>query len=250
MVHTFELSKRFSRDTFNEIIRSLKLRYYRYYWFTTAYSDKGFAAIRLYKFKRKEIKTEVQEDLSDEEPDVPDIEDFLAEIPNDESSNDSDSKANTNTYNADLSYFYYKGKSLNINIYHKQTELEKRQLECDPDTDYNFLRIEVQVKKSKLNTLVSKFGLKGRELQYLVTPEIERYVLEYYVSKLTGKGIYVTYDRAMNIIDNSGYTKSKKVRLKKVIEAVAKKHGIAKVLEQIEKGTITDLGTLQLSKGI
>lgn len=28
MVHTFELSKRFSRDTFNEIIRSLKLRYY------------------------------------------------------------------------------------------------------------------------------------------------------------------------------------------------------------------------------
>ena len=74
--------------------------------------------------------------------------------------------------------------------------------------------------------------------------------MEYYVSKLTGKGIYVTYDRAMNIIDNSGYTKSKKVRLKKVIEAVAKKHGIAKVLEQIEKGTITDLGTLQLSKGI
>ena len=188
--------------------------------------------------------------LSDEEPDVPDIEDFLAEIPNDESSDDSDCKANIKTYNSDLSYIYYKGKSLNINIYHKQTELEKRQLECDPDTDYNFLRIEVQVKKSKLNTLVSKFGLKGRELQYLVTPEIERYILEYYVSKLTGKGIYVTYDRAMNIIDNSGYTKSKKVRLKKVIEAVAKKHGIAKVLEQIEKGTITDLGTLQLSKGI
>ena len=395
MVHTFELSKVISRDTFNEIIRSLKLRYYRYYWFTTAYSDKGFAAIRLYKFKRKEIKTEVQEDndfthyymislsintanmfsgyqdphipqsilsftpdyvraiyrkifelipcleiypercfdecwkdvedctiendeawlnrkkrlneqwlelnsfkaaridftfdlytmnqqylklidkgyslrtgsfernyygndepdisenkitLSDEEPDVPDIEDFLAEIPNDESSDDSDSKANIKTYNSDLSYIYYKGKSLNINIYHKQTELEKRQLECDPNTDYNFLRIEVQVKKSKLNTLVSKFGIKGRELQYLVTPEIERYILEYYVSKLTGKGIYVTYDYAMKIIDNSSYTKNKKVRLKKVIEAVAKKHGIAKVLEQIEKGTITDLGTLQTVK--
>ena len=83
-----------------------------------------------------------------------------------------------------------------------------------------------------------------------MTPEIERYVLEYYVSKLTGKGIYVTYDHAMKIIDNSGYTKSKKVRLKKVIEAVAKKHGIAKVLEQIEKGTITDLGTPQTVKGI
>ena len=98
----------------------------------------------------------------------------------DESSNDSDSKANTTTYNSDLSYIYYKGKSLNINIYHKQTELEKRQLECDLNIDYNFLRIKVQVKKSKLNTLVSKFGLKGKELQYLVTPEVERYVLEYY----------------------------------------------------------------------
>ena len=66
--------------------------------------------------------------ISDEEPDMPDIEDFLAEISSDESSNDSDSKVNTNTYNSDLSYIYYKGKSLNINIYHKQTELEKRQL--------------------------------------------------------------------------------------------------------------------------
>lgn len=395
MVHTFELSKMISRDTFNKIIASLKLRCYGYYWFTTDYADKGFSAIRLSKFKRKEVKTEKQEDsdlthyymislsintakmfdgykdphipqsilsftpdyvraiyrkifelipcleshpercfdecwgdvedcnikkdeawlnrkkklneqwlednsfkaaridftydlytmnqqylslidkgytlrqksyernyydddeldisedeitLSDEEPDMPDIEDFLKEIPIDES-DVSDSKANINTYNSDLSYIYYKGDSLNINIYHKQTELEKRHLEFDPDTDYDFLRIEVQVKKRKLNTLVTKFGLKGRELQYLVTPEVERYVLGYYVNRLTGKGFYVTYDRAMNIIDNSGYTKNKKEHLKKVIEAVAKKHGIAKVLEQVENGKITDLGKLKTVKG-
>lgn len=394
MVHTFELSKMISRDTFNKIIASLKPRRYSYYWLTTDYADKGFSAIRLSKFKREEVKTEKQEDsdlthyymislsintakmfdgykdphipqsilsftpdyvraiyhkifelipcleshpercfdecwgdvedyniekdeawlnrkkklneqwlednsfkaaridftydlytmnqqylslidkgytlrqksykrnyydddeldisedeitLSDDEPDIPDIEDFLKEIPIDES-DVSDSKANVNTYNSDLSYIYYKGKSLNINIYHKQTELEKRHLEFDPDTDYDFLRIEVQVKKRKLNTLVKKFGLKGRELQYLVTPEIERYVLDYYVNRLTGKGLYVTYDRAMNIIDNSGYTKNKKEHLKKVIEAVAKKHGIAKVLEQVENGKITDLGTFKTVK--
>lgn len=393
MVHTFELSKMISRDTFNKIIASLKPRRYSYYWLTTDYADKGFSAIRLSKFKREEVKTEKQEDsdlthyymislsintakmfdgykdphipqsilsftpdyvraiyhkifelipcleshpercfdecwgdvedyniekdeawlnrkkklneqwlednsfkaaridftydlytmnqqylslidkgytlrqksykrnyydddeldisedeitLSDE-PDIPDIEDFLKEIPIDES-DVSDSKANVNTYNSDLSYIYYKGKSLNINIYHKQTELEKRHLEFDPDTDYDFLRIEVQVKKRKLNTLVKKFGLKGRELQYLVTPEIERYVLDYYVNRLTGKGLYVTYDRAMNIIDNSGYTKNKKEHLKKVIEAVARKHGIAKVLEQVENGKITDLGTFKTVK--
>ena len=62
MVHTFELSKMISRDTFNKIIASLELRRYGYYWFTTNYADKGFSVIRLSKFKRKEVKTEKQED--------------------------------------------------------------------------------------------------------------------------------------------------------------------------------------------
>ena len=216
--------------------------------------DKGYT-LRQKSYERNyydDDELNISEDeitLSDEEPDMPDIEDFLAEIPNNESSNNSDSKDSTNAYNSDLSYIYYKGKSLNINIYHKQTELEKRQLAITPDTDYDFLRIEVQVKKRKLNTLVKKFGLMGRELQYLVTPEVERYVLEYYVNRLTGKGLYLTYDRAMNIIDNSGYTKNKKERLKKVIEAVAKKHGISKLLEQVENGKIADLEKLKTVKG-
>lgn len=392
MVHTFELSKMLSRDMFNETIHSLKLRFYGNCWFTTAYADKGFAAIRLSKFKRKEVTAENQkesdfthyymislsinlanmfdghgdphipvsilfftpdivrtiyrhiyelipclevhpewcidncwEEVKDcniekreallnekkqlneqwlalnsfkaaridftydipfmqyltlidkgyslrtgsfernyyendepdvprneiissaDEPDMPDIEDFLAEIPDDEP-DASSNKVNINAGNIDLSYIYYKGKSLNINIYHKKTELEKRKLARNPDIDYDFLRIEVQVKKAKLNTLVKKFGLIGRELQYLITPSVERYVLNYYVSKLTGKGHYVTYSRAISIIDISGYTKPKKERLKKVVETVAKKHGIANVLEQVEKGLITDLGTLKTVK--
>lgn len=44
------------------VLASLELEYYGYYWFTTAYADKGFSAIRLSKFKRKEVKTENQED--------------------------------------------------------------------------------------------------------------------------------------------------------------------------------------------
>ena len=81
---------------------------------------------------------------------------------------------------------------------------------------------ELDIPEDEITLSDEKFGLKGRELQYLVTPEVERYVLEYYVNRLTGKGLYLTYDRAMNIIDNSGYTKNKKEHLKKVIEAVAK----------------------------
>ena len=76
----------------------------------------------------------------------------------------------------------------------------------------------MQVKKAKLNTLVKKFGLIGRGLQYLITPEVERYVLDHHVRKLTGKGHYVTYRSAMCIIDSSGYTKPKKERLKKSLK--------------------------------
>ena len=133
MVHTFELSKVISRDTFNEIIRSLKLRYYRYYWFTTAYSDKGFAAIRLYKFKRKEIKTEVQEDN-----------DF------------------THYYMISLSintanmFSGYQDPHININIYHKQTELEKDSLNVTLIQIIIFLESKYKLKKANsIRLLVS-----------------------------------------------------------------------------------------------
>lgn len=165
----------------------------------------------------------------------------------------ADEETSSSDYHSDVNYVYYKGKSVNINIYHKQTEIQKEGLSFDPDMDYDFLRIEVQVKKSKLNAIVSKFGLNkeglgGRELEYLISPEIEHYILNYYVNKLTGTGFYVTYDRAMKMIDESEYTKAKKEHLKKVIDAVAKKHGIAKVLEQVENGTLTDLGKLSTVK--
>lgn len=89
---------------------------------------------------------------------------------------------------------------------------------------------------------MNKGELHGRELQYLISPEVEQYILTYYVNRLTGIGLYVTYDQAKKIIDESKYTKPKKECMKKVIEIVAKKHGIAKVLEEVDNGTITNLG--------
>lgn len=168
--------------------------------------------------------------LSDDEPDIVDFEELMSD------------------YNSDVNSIYYKGNGLNINIYQKETEPKKRNLSFQSDIDYDFLRIEVQAKKSKLNSLVSKYGLKGRELQYLITPELEGYILDYYVTRLTGKGIYVTLKTAKNIINSSDYTRAKKDKLIKVIQTVSDKHGIAKVLEQIEDGTITDLGKLSTVK--
>lgn len=182
-------------------------------------------------YKLNEYKdNNAQAVLEDDEPDIIDFEELM------------------NDYNSDADSIYYKGNGLNINIYQKESELKKRGLSYPTDIDYDFLRIEVQMKKSKLNSLVSKYGLKGRELQYLITPELEGYVLDYYVTRLTGKGIYVTLKTAKNIINSSDYTQAKKDKLIKVVQAVSDKHGIAKVLEQIEDGTITDLGKLSTVK--
>lgn len=170
---------------------------------------------------------ELQEELADDEPDFDEI---------------------TDSYNPDVDYVYYKSKSVNINIYDKGKQLEKENIPVDADDNYDFLRLEIQVKKNKLNALVKKHGLKGRELHYLITPDIEQEILNNYIKALTGTGIYVTYATAMQIIDNSNYTNTKKQRLKMVVKAISDKHGIAKVLEQVENGKITNLGKLSTVK--
>lgn len=193
--------------------------------------NRGYMLPKKY-YKLNEYSDNTQTVLPDDEPDIIDFEELMDD------------------YNSDIDSMYYKGSKngLNINIYHKETELKKRGLLNHPDIDYDFLRIEVQMKKGKLNSLVSKYDLRGRELQYLIIPEVEEYVLDYYVTRLTGKGVYVTLKTAKDIINSSGYTKAKKDKLIRVIQAVSDKHGIAKVLEQVENGTITDLGKLSTVK--
>ena len=174
---------------------------------------------------------DIKDDVSDDEPNIPEVE------------------ALETGYDADVNYIYYKSKGVNINVYHKETEILKEQLKYNPNVDYDFLRIEIQVKKTKLNSIVKKFGLKSRELLYLATPKVEEYVLNSYIKALTGTGVYVTLEQARKIIANSSFTKSKKQRLIAVVEAVSDKHGIAKVLEQVENGKIVDLGTVSRVKG-
>lgn len=57
MIHTFEVSRMITKEVYEKVISTLKLRYNPWndtgvYW-TTDYSDQGFQMIRLYKFKDK-----------------------------------------------------------------------------------------------------------------------------------------------------------------------------------------------------
>lgn len=180
-----------------------------------------------------------QKESVDGEPAIPDYEDLL------------------DGYHSDVSYIYYKGKSVNINIYHKGTEIEKEKLDFNPERNYDFLRIEVQVKKDKLNAILTKlkkYELDGysevqrRELHFLATPEVEEYVLNYYVNKLTGTGLYVPYSLALSIVDGSNHTNREKEKMKAILHEINQRQGIAKMLELVENGTITDLGKLPTVK--
>ena len=244
MVHTFELSKMISRDTFNKIIASLKLRCYGYYYFTTAYADKGFSAIRLSKFKRKEVKTEKQED-SDlthyymislsintarmfdgyKDPHIPqsilsftpdyvraiyhkifELIPFLESHPEwcfDECWGDvencniekdeawlnrkkqlNEQWLEENSFKVariDFTYDLYTMNQQYLTLIDKGYTLRQKSYERNYYDDD-----ELDIPEDEITLSDEKFGLKGRELQYLVTPKVERYVLDYYDNRLTG----------------------------------------------------------------
>lgn len=90
--------------------------------------NRGYA-LRQKTFKRNYYTNNVPDIPSDEEPDIPDVEELLG------------------TYDSDVNYIYYRGNGLNINIYHKETEIMNEGLFYNFTSDYDFLRIEVQAKK-------------------------------------------------------------------------------------------------------
>lgn len=57
MIHTFEVSRMVTKEVYEKVISTLKIRYYPWndtgFHMTTDYSDQGFQMIRLYKFKDK-----------------------------------------------------------------------------------------------------------------------------------------------------------------------------------------------------
>ena len=140
-----------------------------------------------------------------------------------------------------LQNVYYKSSarhpSLKINIYHKQTELDNRKISGVDNSDYDFLRIEVQALKGKLTNIADRIQAPKRQLLFLATPEAEKYVLESYVTMLTGKGkIYVSGPNAKKAISAKGYTANKSAKMMEAINAVAAHHGISKTIKAIEEG--------------
>lgn len=181
---------------------------------------------------------------------------FEEEIPDDESDvdeyDDEPEPVDYGTY-----YVYYKCKSLHMNIYIKAEQLKRQHHMNNVPEKYVFLRIEVQVLKNKLNALIAKlrngsihndYPFTERDLRCLATPAIESYILNEYVSQITGSGLYVGYDDAKKIIDTSTFRADKKVALKKVLFYVARDGGIATFLSKVKDNDYADIPKLSTAK--
>ena len=68
------------------------------------------------------------------------------------------------------------------------------------------------------------------------------------MESLIGTGHYFYFNTAIEIINRSSYSSNIKEKLCAVIRYISKYHSIHRFLELVEKGTITDMGTLSTAK--
>ena len=146
-----------------------------------------------------------------------------------------------------------KTKSVSINFYDKEKEMiDKGEIIFPEDYQqiHDTLRLEIQVQR-RINYLINKTDSTVEEglLKDVMDVDVEEKELSYYFSKVIGGGLYFTYPNAIQFIQNSKFKADKKLRLCKVIDYVAKYHGISNFLDKVKDGTITDCGKLKTVQG-
>lgn len=162
--------------------------------------------------------------IDDDEPDFDDIEELMQD------------------FKSDTRYIYYKSKSVNINIYLKGEQLHNKGLIESYNPLYDFLRIEIQVKKNKLNYINRKHNVHGREFHTMPIPEYEKEILSYYINQLAGTGLYVTYDRAVQILEHCNFKPSKLKKIKRMLYLFSQYQSVKTVMDKVKGGQITELG--------
>lgn len=114
--------------------------------------------------------------------------------------------------------FYLMSESVNINFYDKEKERLSQNFNLDGAKE--LLRIEVQCKRSKTNTIKSKYEFDSKYLKYYLSEEISYQQIKYYYNRTIGAGDYYNLSEAIRIVQESNYTYSTKNKLIEVLRAV------------------------------
>lgn len=125
---------------------------------------------------------------------------------------------------------YLISEGVNINFYNKESERLSQNFNKDGAKD--LLRIEVQCKKSKTNTLKTKYEFDSRHLGHYLSQEVSYQQLEYYYNKTIGAGDYYKLSEAVKMVQESNYTAKTKEKLINVLRAINKCRSIWKAREE------------------
>lgn len=125
---------------------------------------------------------------------------------------------------------YISNDSVTINFYDKENERLWNGFNKDGAKD--LLRIEVQCKKSKTNTLKTKYEFDSRHLGHYLSQEVSYQQLEYYYNKTIGAGDYYKLSEAVKMVQESNYTAKTKEKLINVLRAINKCRSIWKAREE------------------
>lgn len=127
---------------------------------------------------------------------------------------------------------YLISEGVNINFYNKESERLSQNFNKDGAKD--ILRIEVQCKKSKTNTLKTKYEFDSMHLEHYLSQEVSYQQLEYYYNKTIGAGDYYKLSEAIRIVQDCNYTSKTKEKLTEVLREINRHRSIWKAREKSE----------------
>lgn len=126
--------------------------------------------------------------------------------------------------------FYLFNKSVGINFYDKEDQLLKKNFNRDGVED--LLRLEIQCNKPKTNSIKYKKGFGTSYVKSFLQADLSEEYINIYYDKTIGSGDYYKLSKAIQMIEESNYTKTMKDKLVEVLRAINRHRSIWKAREK------------------
>ena len=126
--------------------------------------------------------------------------------------------------------FYLFNKSVAINFYDKEDQLSKKNFNRDGVED--LLRLEVQCNKTKVNNIKYQKGFRTSYAKNFLQVDLSKEYINTYYDKTIGSGDYYKLSKAIQMVEDSNYTRTMKKKLVEVLRAISKHRSIWKARKE------------------
>ena len=134
---------------------------------------------------------------------------------------------------------YLKSGSLNINCYYKYKQMDEDDFDYeDREKALNIIRFEVQCKYRKVYTMSQimkqNFEHGSLDLMHQILSDLtSKNIIDQYFNRIIGSGDYYTLKRAIEIIEDQGFSCEKEDRLIETLKEINEHRGIANTRREL-----------------